>query len=58
MREQFMNWPKSQVHGGVSLELFLTERTHKHPECLGLLSFACAGAGLRGMDKCRAGAQT
>ena len=53
-----MNWPRSEVDGGVSLELLLTERTHKHQECLGLLSFACASAAFRGMDKWRTGAQT
>ena len=42
MREQFMNCPKFEVDGEVSLELLLTERTHKHQECLGLLLFPCA----------------
>ena len=39
MREQFMNWPKSETDGEISLELLLPQRTHKHQECLGLLSF-------------------
>ena len=58
MREQFMNCPKSEVDGEVSLELLLTERTHKHQECLGLLSFPCASDAFAGMDKQRTGAQT
>ena len=58
MREQFMNCPKFEVDGEVSLELLLTERTHNHQECLGLLSFRCASTSLRSMDKWRTGAQT
>ena len=58
MREQFMNCPKFEVDGEVSLELLFTERTHKHQECLGLLLFPCASAAPRSMDKWRTGAQT